>query len=97
MGNCRFKPELNVLTETELFKILQQGARDKVIAENEKNEEQKKQLALKKMHQQLKYKQELHDQMIYNERSKRAQYEEFLQEKKMLDDIIQRLHDEDER
>lgn len=62
-----------------------------------KEEEAKMQLSLKEMHEKVKYRQELHDQMIYNEQSKRSQYEEFLREKKMLDDIVQRLHEEDER
>lgn len=48
---------------------------------------------LKKAH----YKQELQDQMILREKSRRHAYEEFLREKKLIDDIIQRIHDEDER
>lgn len=43
------------------------------------------------------YKQDLQDQIIYNEKNKRFLYEEFLREKKMLDEIISRIHDEDER
>lgn len=43
------------------------------------------------------YKQELQDQMILKEHMNRYKYEEFLREKKMIDDIIQRIHDEDER
>lgn len=35
--------------------------------------------------------------MILREKSIRCKYEEFLREKKMLDDIIQRIHEEDER
>lgn len=35
--------------------------------------------------------------MIFKERRKRCEYEEYLQEKKMLDDILQRMHDENER
>ncbi|XP_018580370.1 meiosis-specific nuclear structural protein 1-like [Anoplophora glabripennis] len=43
------------------------------------------------------YKRELQDQMILREKDKRYHYEEFLREKKMIDDIVQRIHDEDER
>lgn len=43
------------------------------------------------------YKKELQEQMILGAQSKRYLYEEFLREKKMIDDIIQRIHDEDER
>lgn len=48
---------------------------------------------IKKAH----YKQELQDQIILREKSRRQAYEEFLREKKLIDDIIQRIHDEDER
>lgn len=43
------------------------------------------------------YKQELQYQIIQREKSRRHAYEEFLREKKLIDDIIQRIHDEDER
>ncbi|KAI4460241.1 meiosis-specific nuclear structural protein 1 [Holotrichia oblita] len=43
------------------------------------------------------YKLALQDQMILREKTKRYLYEEFLREKKMIDDIIQRIHEEDER
>ncbi|KAK5650190.1 hypothetical protein RI129_001219 [Pyrocoelia pectoralis] len=43
------------------------------------------------------YRQELQDQMIAQEKNRRFEYEEFLREKKILDDIVQRIHDENER
>lgn len=43
------------------------------------------------------YKQELQDQMICKEKNKRFLYEEFLREKKMLDEIVERISLEDER
>lgn len=43
------------------------------------------------------YKQELQDQIILRESCRRHAYEEFLREKKLIDDIVQRIHDEDER
>lgn len=44
-----------------------------------------------------KYRQELQDQMIYQEQMRRFKYDEFLQEKKFIDDLVQRIHEEDER
>nr|XP_022906666.1 meiosis-specific nuclear structural protein 1 [Onthophagus taurus] len=62
-----------------------------------KSEDYQKVQQEKEMKQKAKYKQELQDQMILVERTKRFQYEEFLREKKKIDDIVQRAHDEDER
>lgn len=45
----------------------------------------------------VEYKKELQDQMILQHQQKQYMYEEFLKEKKLLDDIIQRIHDEDAR
>nr|XP_023027239.1 meiosis-specific nuclear structural protein 1-like [Leptinotarsa decemlineata] len=59
--------------------------------------EYKKKLAQEDMIKKQQYKQELQDQMILREKSKRHLYEEFLREKKLIDDVIQRIHDEDER
>lgn len=44
-----------------------------------------------------KYKQELQDQIIYKEKLKRFLYEEYLREKIMIDDIVQRIYEEDQR
>lgn len=62
-----------------------------------REEELKKERAQEEIIRKNKYKLELQDQMILHEKSIRCKYEEFLREKKMLDDIIQRLHEEDER
>jgi hypothetical protein len=45
----------------------------------------------------LEYRAELQDQMICAERLKQAAYEDFLREKKILDDVVRRIHDEDQR
>lgn len=47
------------------------------------------------MHQKIQYRHELQDQMILKEKTKRFLYEEFLREKKLLDDVIQRMYEED--
>lgn len=62
-----------------------------------KDEEYRTLCVQKQIDQKEQYKQELHDQMILGEKNRRFQYEEFLREKKMLDDIVQRIHDEDVR
>lgn len=43
------------------------------------------------------YRKDLQDQMIYQEKMRRKKYEEYLQEKKMIDAIIDRVHHEDEK
>jgi hypothetical protein len=45
----------------------------------------------------LQYGAELQDQIIYTERMKQEAYEDFMREKKILDDVVQRIHEEDER
>lgn len=60
-------------------------------------EEFNRKMAQEEIIKKAQYKQELQDQMILKEKSKRYLYEEFLREKKMIDDIIQRIYDEDER
>lgn len=57
----------------------------------------KRTLAEEDIIKKAQYRQELQEQIILGEESKRYLYEEFLREKKMIDDIIQRIHDEDER
>jgi len=62
-----------------------------------REEELKRTMAEEDILKKAQYKQELQEQIILGEKSKRYLYEEFLREKKMIDDIIQRIHDEDER
>jgi len=45
----------------------------------------------------LEYRSELQDQMICAERLKQIAFEAFLQEKKVLDDVVCRIHEEDQR
>ncbi|CAH1968702.1 unnamed protein product [Acanthoscelides obtectus] len=63
------------------------------LEENEK----KRLIQQEEINKKAQYKQELQDQMILREQAKRAMYEEFLIHKKVIDDIIQRIHDENER
>lgn len=70
-----------------------QAIKASLIEEEEWRKTQAEQELIKK----AQYKQELQDQIILRERSRRYAYEEFLREKKLIDDIVQRIHDEDER
>ncbi|CAG9863776.1 unnamed protein product [Phyllotreta striolata] len=63
------------------------------ITEQEHNHHLKQEEILRK----AQYKKDLQDQLIMKEKSKRYLYEEYLREKKLLDDVIKRIHDEDER
>lgn len=45
----------------------------------------------------IQYRRELQDQMIMNEQMKQNKYEEFLRDKKYMDQVQQRICDEDER
>ncbi|CAH0559184.1 unnamed protein product [Brassicogethes aeneus] len=54
-------------------------------------------LAEEKLKKTVQYRNELQDQMIWQEKKKRFKYEEFLREKKMIDHIVERIHEEDER
>lgn len=53
-----------------------------------------KQQEINKKHEYMK---ELQDQMIFKEKMKRCKYEEFLKEKKLIDQVVERIHLEDER
>lgn len=50
-----------------------------------------------KHHCKLEYGAALRDQMICAERLRQVAYEDFLEEKKFLDDVVRRIHDEDQR
>lgn len=55
---------------------------------------QQKELELLRQEQ---YKRELQDQMIFQENAKRAKYEEFLKEKKLIDELVLRIQEEEAR
>ena len=47
--------------------------------------------------QKLAYRAELQDQMVCNEKKKQIAYEDFLREKILLDEVVRRIHEEDQR
>ncbi|CAG9835454.1 unnamed protein product [Diabrotica balteata] len=77
------------IRETEAHKVMRQAWIDQ--------KEYQKQLLQDDMVKKSQYKQELQEQLIMREKMKRHLYEEYLREKKLIDDIVQRIHDEDER
>lgn len=89
------------IAEKEYLKLKQK------MAENEANEIMKhallsegeidRQKAEEEIKRKAIYKKELQDQIIIKYQESQSKYEDFLREKKMLDDIIQRIHDEDQR
>lgn len=79
------------------FKIQERRTHELLQEGQIREKEFKKMLIEEDMIKKAQYKKELQDQIILGEESKRYLYEEFLREKKMIDDIIQRIHDEDER
>ncbi|CAH1101275.1 unnamed protein product [Psylliodes chrysocephalus] len=63
------------------------------VTEKEHNNHLKQKDMIKK----AEYKKDLQEQLIMREKSKRYLYEEYLREKKLIDDVIKRIHDEDEK
>lgn len=63
----------------------------------ENDEEFNRKLMEEEIAKKAKLRQEIQDQLMFKENQKRFEYEEFLREKKMLDDVVQRVHDEDQR
>jgi hypothetical protein len=77
------------LREKETAEFLREGWERQIAAEAAKEAEEH--------HRKLQYGEELQDQIACAERLKQLAYEDFMQEKKLLDDVVQRIHDEDER
>jgi len=85
-GNWKFVAQLQ---EEEAVEVLRSVWERQVAAESVKQTE--------KHRCKLEYGAALRDQMICAERLKQVAYEDFLQEKKILDDVVCRIHDEDQR
>lgn len=77
------------LQEEEAIEVLRSVWERQVATESVKQTE--------KQRCKLEYGAALRDQMIYAEKLKQVAYEDFLQEKKFLDDVVRRIHDEDQR
>jgi hypothetical protein len=77
------------LREKETAEFLRVVWEKEIAAEAEKEAD--------KYHNKLQYGADLQDQIVCAEGLKQIAYEDFMQEKKILDDVLQRIHDEDER
>jgi hypothetical protein len=85
-GNWKFACQLQ---EEEAVEVLRSMWERQVTTESMKQAE--------KHRCKLEYGAALRDQIICAERLKQVAYEDFLQEKKILDDVVRRIHDEDQR
>lgn len=85
-GNWKFVGQLQ---EEEAVEVLRLAWDRQVATESMKQTE--------KQRCKLEYGAALRDQIICAERLKQVAYEDFLQEKKILDDVVRRIHDEDQR
>lgn len=63
----------------------------------EKAEEEERTAEAKRNQEKLLYQQELERQLEDRERRRQAAYEEFLREKLLIDEIVRKIYDEDER
>jgi hypothetical protein len=77
------------LQEEEAVEVLKSVWERQVAAESMKDAEEYR--------RKLEYGAALRDQMVCAERLKQVAYEDFLQEKKILDAVVRRIHDEDQR
>lgn len=68
-------------------------ARDKVLVDQKEAEDRKQQM---KVEQAMETRRQLEQQLAERERQKQMDYEEFLKEKLMIDDIVRQIHLEDE-
>lgn len=65
--------------------------------EIDKAEEDRHQQELRRQQEMIHYKQELEQQIETNKLNKQKAYEEFLREKLIIDEIIQKIHEENQR
>lgn len=77
------------LREKETAEFLREVWEGQIAAEAEREAEENR--------RKLQYGEELQGQITFAERLKQVAYEDFMQEKKLLDDVVQRIRDEDER
>ena len=77
-------------------------ARDAEIArlmkdESARAESEEERKLVERYQESVRYQQELEKQLEEQERRKQEDYEEFLKEKLMIDEIVRKIHEEDER
>lgn len=65
--------------------------------ESARAESQEQQKLVERYQESVHYQQELEKQLEEQEKRKQEDYEEFLKEKLMIDEIVRKIHEEDER
>ena len=65
--------------------------------EAKRAEEEDYQKQVERYHEGVRYQQELEKQLEEQERKKQEDYEEFLKEKLMIDEVVRKIQEEDER
>jgi hypothetical protein len=66
-------------------------------SETDKAEEERRQREITKQQEMVRYKQELQQQLQERELGKQKAYEEFLREKLVIDEIVRKIYEEDQR
>ena len=65
--------------------------------ESQRAEEEERRKTEEQYHEKVRYHQELEKQLEEQEKKRQEDYEEFLKEKLMIDEIVRKIHEEDER
>ena len=65
--------------------------------ETEKAEEERRQREITHQQDMIRYKQDLEQQLEQREVEKQKAYEEFLREKLMIDELVRKIYEEDQR
>ena len=75
--------------EAEIARIMKEEAK--------RAEEEEYQKTVERYHESVQYQQDLEKQLEEQERKKQEDYEEFLKEKLMIDEVVRKIQEEDER
>lgn len=65
--------------------------------ESDKAEEERRQREIIRQQEMIRYKQDLQQQLEERELNKQKAYEEFLREKLVIDEIVRKIYEEDQR
>jgi hypothetical protein len=66
-------------------------------SETDKAEQDRRQQEAKRQQEMIRYKQDLQQQLEQRELGKQKAYEEFLREKLVIDEIVKKIYEEDQR
>lgn len=80
-----------------MFQVREQQANDAFNKLRANDSEFDKQQCIENEMKKADYRHSLQNQMLVRERQKQIDYENYLTEKKIIDDVVQRIRDEDER